>query len=93
SLICFLYISPITLHEDVLKAKEAPAPLKTEARAKVLKPRKQRAPPEETSLTTVPSSSSFPLTTKSAQKRENNNTLVFMVDVKVNRPQIKVCSQ
>ncbi|EHB01971.1 60S ribosomal protein L23a [Heterocephalus glaber] len=98
--------------------KEAPAPPKTEAKAKALKakkavlkgihshkkkkiltsptfrrpktlrlrrqpkyPRKSR--PQETSLTTMPSS-------KSAMKKiEDNNTLVFIVDVKANKHQIK----
>ncbi|XP_035579014.1 60S ribosomal protein L23a-like [Zalophus californianus] len=49
----------------------------------------ERAPPRETSLTTMPSSSS-PLTTESVRKKiEDNNTLVFILDVKANKHQIK----
>ncbi|VCW67411.1 unnamed protein product [Gulo gulo] len=46
-------------------------------------------PPGETSLVTVPSSSS-PLCTESAMKKtEDNNILVLIVDVKANKNQIR----
>ncbi|ELW72810.1 60S ribosomal protein L23a [Tupaia chinensis] len=49
----------------------------------------RRAPPGETSLTTMPSSSS-PWTTKSAMiKIEFNKTIVLIVDVKANKHQVK----
>ncbi|CAD7685088.1 unnamed protein product [Nyctereutes procyonoides] len=48
----------------------------------------KRTPPEETSLTTMPSSSSW--TTSSAmEKIEDDNTLVFIMDVKAKKHQIK----
>ncbi|VCX39437.1 unnamed protein product [Gulo gulo] len=47
----------------------------------------KRTPPGETSLTTTPSSS---LNTKSAtEKTEDDNSLVFIMDVKSNKHQIK----
>ncbi|XP_058533863.1 large ribosomal subunit protein uL23-like [Ochotona princeps] len=47
----------------------------------------QRSNPRRASLTTRPSSSS--LTTESATKKTKDNTLVFTVDVKANKHQIK----
>ncbi|XP_044769032.1 60S ribosomal protein L23a-like [Neomonachus schauinslandi] len=46
----------------------------------------ERVPPGETSLTTMPSSSSSSPTTESAMKKiEDSNTLVFIVDIKANK--------
>ncbi|XP_006867991.1 PREDICTED: 60S ribosomal protein L23a-like [Chrysochloris asiatica] len=103
--------------------KEAPAPPKTEAKAKVLKAKRsvlkgvhshtqkkkiQMSPtfwqPKTLRLRRQPkypqkrtrnkldhyAISKFPLTTESAMKKiEDNNTLVFIVDVKANKHQIK----
>ncbi|XP_034505811.1 60S ribosomal protein L23a-like [Ailuropoda melanoleuca] len=75
--------------------KEALASPKAEAKARALKATKavlkaiHMRPQEEKSLTTVPSSSG-PLTTKSATKKiEDNSTLVFIVDIKADKHQIK----
>uniref|UniRef100_A0A8C4LWY0 Ribosomal protein L23/L25 N-terminal domain-containing protein n=1 Tax=Equus asinus TaxID=9793 RepID=A0A8C4LWY0_EQUAS len=71
--------------------KEAPAPPKAEAKAKalkakkaVLKERPRRNKRDRYAII------KFPLTTESAVKKiEDNNTLVFIVDVKANKHQIK----
>ncbi|XP_044116132.1 60S ribosomal protein L23a-like [Neovison vison] len=49
----------------------------------------ERAPPRETSLTTMPSSSSTMITESARKKIEDKNTLVFLVDVKANKHEIK----
>ncbi|XP_032255643.1 60S ribosomal protein L23a-like [Phoca vitulina] len=72
-----------------LKAKkEAPAPPKAEAKAKALKDKKVSAP-RRNKLDHY-AIIKFPLTTESAMKKiEDNNTFVFIVDVKANKHQIK----
>ena len=47
-----------------------------------------RTPRGETHLTTI-AIIKFPLTTKSARKKTEDNTLVFTVDVKANKNQVK----
>ncbi|KAB1268916.1 60S ribosomal protein L23a [Camelus dromedarius] len=74
----------------VLKAKEAPAPPKAKAKAnaKALKAKKASAPKRNKlgHYTII----KFPLTTKSAMKKiEDNNTSMFLVDIKANKHQIK----
>ncbi|KAL4664851.1 hypothetical protein H8957_012816 [Semnopithecus entellus] len=97
--------------------KEAPAPLKAEAKAKALKAKKavlkgvhshkiEDPHPKTLQLQRQPKYPrksaprrnklghyaiiKFPLTTESAMKKiEDNNTLVFIVDVKANKHQIK----
>ncbi|VFV29725.1 60s ribosomal protein l23a-like [Lynx pardinus] len=74
--------------------KEAPAPPKAEAKAKALKAKKaskypQKSIPRRNKLDQY-AIIKFPLTTKSAMKKiQDNNTLVFIVDVKANKHQIK----
>ncbi|KAJ8788390.1 hypothetical protein J1605_000446 [Eschrichtius robustus] len=65
--------------------KEAPVPPKAEAKAKALKAKKAvRNKLDHYAII------KFPLTTESAMKKiEDNNTLVFIVDVKANKHQIK----
>ncbi|KAK2092430.1 60S ribosomal protein L23A [Saguinus oedipus] len=83
--------------------KEAPAPPKAEAKAKVLKAKKavlkgvhsHKKKKEDPHVTHLPvaqdtAALEFPLTTESAMKKtEDNNTLVFIVDVRANEHQIK----
>ncbi|MBZ3884624.1 60S ribosomal protein L23a [Sciurus carolinensis] len=65
--------------------KEAPAPPKVEAKAKALKksnPRRNKL--DQYAIIKIP------LITESAMKKiEDNNTLVFIVDVKTNKHQIR----
>ncbi|KAH0509944.1 60S ribosomal protein L23a [Microtus ochrogaster] len=78
--------------------KEAPAPPKAEAKAKALKAKKavlkgpkypRKSAPRRNKLDHY-AIIKFPLTTESAMKKiEDNNTLVFIVDVKTNKHQIK----
>ncbi|KAL0593507.1 60S ribosomal protein L23a [Plecturocebus cupreus] len=80
-----------------LKAKkEAPAPPKAEAKAKALKakkavqPRYPRKSARRRNKLDHYAIIKFPLTTESSMKKtEDNNTLVFTVDVKANKHQIK----
>ncbi|KAH0502459.1 60S ribosomal protein L23a [Microtus ochrogaster] len=72
--------------------KEAPAPPKAEAKAKALKAKKavlKGSMPRRNKLDHY-AIIKFPLTTESAMKKiEDNNTLVFIVDDKANKHQIK----
>uniref|UniRef100_G1TIW2 Ribosomal protein L23/L25 N-terminal domain-containing protein n=1 Tax=Oryctolagus cuniculus TaxID=9986 RepID=G1TIW2_RABIT len=74
--------------------KEAPAPPKVEAKTKALKAKKapkypRKSAPRRNKLDHC-AIIKFPLTTESAVKKiEDNNTLVFIVDVKANKHQIK----
>uniref|UniRef100_A0A8I3PHW2 Large ribosomal subunit protein uL23 n=1 Tax=Canis lupus familiaris TaxID=9615 RepID=A0A8I3PHW2_CANLF len=72
--------------------KEALAPPKAEAKAKALKAKKvvlKGIAPRRSKLDHC-AIIKFPLTTESAMKKiEDNNTLVFIVDVKANKHQIK----
>ncbi|XP_009572236.1 PREDICTED: 60S ribosomal protein L23a, partial [Fulmarus glacialis] len=69
-------------------------PPKTEAKAKALKAKKavlkaRKSAPRRNKLDHY-AIIKFPLTTESAMKKiEDNNTLVFIVDVKANKHQIK----
>ncbi|KAH0510730.1 60S ribosomal protein L23a [Microtus ochrogaster] len=84
--------------------KEAPAPPKAEAKAKALKAKKAVLKGVQShkkkKIRTSPTFRrnkldhyaiiKFPLTTESAMKKiEDNNTLVFIVEVKTNKHQIK----
>ncbi|KAF7484216.1 Hypothetical predicted protein [Marmota monax] len=84
--------------------KEAPAPPKAEAKAKALKAKKavlkDIVAPEAAQISSEERSQEnkldlyaiikFPLTAESAMKKtEDNSTLVFIVDVKANKHQIK----
>uniref|UniRef100_A0A8D2HNY0 Large ribosomal subunit protein uL23 n=1 Tax=Urocitellus parryii TaxID=9999 RepID=A0A8D2HNY0_UROPR len=78
--------------------KEAPAPPKAEAKAKALKAKKTMLKSPKYPWKSTPRRNKldhqaiikFPLTTESAMKKiEDNNTLVFIVDVKANKHQIK----
>ncbi|XP_049711055.1 60S ribosomal protein L23a-like [Elephas maximus indicus] len=73
----------------VLKAKKpVHGSSKTEAKAKMLKAKKTKSALRRTSLTTT--IIKFSLTNESAIKKiEDNNTLVFIVDVKANKHNIK----
>ncbi|XP_051023226.1 60S ribosomal protein L23a-like [Acomys russatus] len=72
-----------------LKAKkEAPASPKAEAKAKALKAKKARQP--RRNKLDHDAVIKFPLSTKSAMKKiGDNNTVVFTVDVKANKHQLK----
>uniref|UniRef100_A0A8D1QTI1 Ribosomal protein L23/L25 N-terminal domain-containing protein n=1 Tax=Sus scrofa TaxID=9823 RepID=A0A8D1QTI1_PIG len=73
--------------------KEAPAPPKAEAKAKALKAKKapkypRKSAPRRNKLDHYVIIK-LPLTTESAMKKTEDNTLVFIVDVKANKHQIK----
>ncbi|XP_043849502.1 60S ribosomal protein L23a-like [Dromiciops gliroides] len=69
--------------------KEAVVPPKTEAKAKALKAKKAKSAPRRNKLDHY-AIIKFPLITESAMKKiEDNNTLIFIVDVKANKHQIK----
>ncbi|VFV23899.1 ribosomal protein l23a-like [Lynx pardinus] len=81
--------------------KEAPAPPKAEAKAKALKAKKAvlkgihshkkkkiQGAPRKNKLDHY-AIIKFPVTTDSATKKIDNNTLVFIADVKANKHQIK----
>uniref|UniRef100_A0A452TNB7 Ribosomal protein L23/L25 N-terminal domain-containing protein n=1 Tax=Ursus maritimus TaxID=29073 RepID=A0A452TNB7_URSMA len=71
--------------------KEAPAPPKGEAKAKSLKAKKApKYPRKRRNRLDCYAIIRFPLTTESGMKKtEDSNTLVFLVDVKTNKHQIK----
>uniref|UniRef100_A0A452QW77 Ribosomal protein L23/L25 N-terminal domain-containing protein n=1 Tax=Ursus americanus TaxID=9643 RepID=A0A452QW77_URSAM len=74
--------------------KEAPAPPKGEAKAKSLKAKKAPKYPRKSASRRNRLDRyaiiRFPLTTESGMKKtEDSNTLVFLVDVKTNKHQIK----
>uniref|UniRef100_A0A8C9AYD1 Large ribosomal subunit protein uL23 n=1 Tax=Prolemur simus TaxID=1328070 RepID=A0A8C9AYD1_PROSS len=77
--------------------KEAPAPPKAKAKAKTLKAKKAVLKSSPDILGRAPRGTKldhyaiikFPLTTESAMNKTENNTLVFIVDVKANKHQIK----
>ncbi|KAH0518420.1 60S ribosomal protein L23a [Microtus ochrogaster] len=72
--------------------KEAPAPPQAEAKAKALKAKKAvlkgKSTPRRNKLDHY-AIIKFPLTTELAMKKIEDNTLLFIVDVKANKHQIK----